>query len=105
MKYKGYVARIGFDDTDRVFVGRLVGVREAGAFHADTVDGLEEAFHETVDHYLDMCAHLGQTPEKPYSGKFNLRLTPDLHAAVAAAAARSGKSMNQWVTEKLELGL
>ena len=102
MKYKGYVAEVGFDDADRIFVGRLIGVREAGAFHADTVAGLTQAFEETVDHYLEICAGLGQEPAKPYSGKFNVRLQPDLHAAVAAAAARRGVSMNQFVSEALE---
>jgi predicted HicB family RNase H-like nuclease len=35
------------------------------------------------------------------SQSFNLRLSPDDHARVAAAAAAAGKSMNTWVVEVL----
>lgn len=105
MKYRGYTAHIEFDDTDRIFVGRLVGVREAGSFHADNVTDLENAFCATVDHYLEMCERLGQEPAIPYSGKFNVRLSPALHAAVAAAAEKGGVSMNRWISEKLRHSL
>ena len=69
MKYKGYVAEVEFDDADQIFVGRLIGVREAGAFHADTVAGLTEAFEETVDHYLEIFSDLGQEPANPNISK------------------------------------
>jgi len=44
----------------------------------------------------------GKDPNKPYSGKFNLRLSPQLHSEIAAAAAKTGKSLNQWVVDELE---
>ena len=47
MSYKGYSARIEYDDEDAIFTGRLAGIRDGVGFHADTVDGLREAFHET----------------------------------------------------------
>ncbi|MBW2050349.1 MAG: toxin-antitoxin system HicB family antitoxin, partial [Deltaproteobacteria bacterium] len=41
-------------------------------------------------------------PNKPYSGKFNLRLPPELHIKTASQAAKSDKSLNRWVIDKLE---
>jgi predicted HicB family RNase H-like nuclease len=59
MLYKGYSARIEFDEEDRIFVGHLAGIRDIVGFHGSSVDALEEAFHESVDDYLAHCVTLG----------------------------------------------
>jgi len=102
MNYKGYAARIEFDAHDRIFFGRLAGIRDIITFHGQTVDELEAAFREAVDHYLATCAKLGDEPNKPYSGKLTLRLPPNVHAAIATAAEISGKSLNKWATDVLD---
>jgi predicted HicB family RNase H-like nuclease len=66
MTYKGYQARIDYDD-DGVFTGRLAGIRDGVGFHADTVEGLREAFHEAVEDYLATCAKIVKEPQKAYS--------------------------------------
>lgn len=101
MTYKGYAARIEFDAEDRIFVGHLAGIRDSVAFHGETVNELETAFRESVDGYLVACEKLGQEPNKPFSGRVLLRLTPEAHAAAAVAAKVSGKSLNQWAAEAL----
>ena len=58
MTYKGYAARIEFDGQDRIFFGRLAGIRDIVTFHGETVDGLESAFKGAVDDYLATCAKL-----------------------------------------------
>jgi len=102
MTYKGYAARIEFDAEDRIFFGRLTGIRDMVTFHGQTVNELEAAFKEAVDHYLDTCARLGDAPNKPYSGKLTLRIPPSVHAAIASAAETSGKSLNKWVSDLLD---
>ena len=99
MTYKGYTARIDFDGDDRIFFGRLAGIRDIITFHGETVDELEAAFKEAVDDYLETCVKLGEEPNKPYSGKLTLRIPPSVHAAIATAAETSGKSLNKWVSE------
>jgi len=101
MKYKGYVSRIEFDEEDRVFVGRLVGIDDIVCFHGSTVDELETAFHESVEHYLEVSARTNRKAQKPYSGNLMLRINPDIHAAVATASQVQGKSINQWAAEVL----
>ncbi len=100
--YKGYSARIEFDAQDRLFIGHIAGVRDIVGFHADTVDGLEAAFHEAVDDYVAACNKLGQSPDKPYSGRVMLRLRPDVHARASARAQVEGMSFNQWAARVLE---
>lgn len=102
MSYKGYVARIEFDERDDIFVGRLLGVRDIISFHAESVAGLRAEFHMAVDDYLHDCAERGVSPEKPASGKVMLRIRPEIHAAATVAAQAAGKSLNQWADEVFE---
>jgi len=101
MKYRGYIARIEYDEEDRVFVGHLAGIRDIVGFHGTTVSELENAFHESVDNYIAISEETGRSPQKPYSGKLMLRVPPEVHAAVATAAQVHGKSINQWASDTL----
>lgn len=101
MTYKGYAARIEYDDEDGIFVGRIAGIRDGVGFHADTVDRLREAFHEAVEDYIDTCARIGKEPQKTYSGQVMFRVSPEVHRKAAQAAELSGKSLNQWAEEVL----
>jgi len=102
MNYKGYSARVEFDEADGVFVGRIAGIRDGVGFHADTVEGLRAAFHEAVDDYVETCARLGKEPQKSYSGQVMFRLPPEVHRRAALAAEVAGKSLNQWAEEVID---
>lgn len=101
MKYKSYIARIEYDEEDRIFVGHLAGIKDIVGFHGATVTELEDAFHESVDNYIAISEKTGRIAQKPYSGKLMLRVSSDIHAAVATAAQVHGKSINQWASEVL----
>lgn len=101
MNYKGYSARIEYDDADEIFFGRIAGITDGVSFHADTVKDLKAAFHEAVNDYIRTCAVIGKPPQKSYSGKLMLRVSPEVHAAAARAAELSGKSLNAWGEEAL----
>lgn len=101
LTYKGYAARVEFDAEDHILVGRLAGIEDIVTFHGASVDEVEAAFHDAVDHYLATSEKLGRKAQKPYSGRLMLRVAPDLHARVAVAAAVAGKSLNQWAAETL----
>jgi predicted HicB family RNase H-like nuclease len=100
MLYKGYSARIEFDEEDRIFVGHLAGIRDIVGFHGSSVDALEEAFHEAVDDYLAHCAKLGLPANKPFSGRVLLRIPPEVHARASVAAQVAG--LNQWAANVLQ---
>ena len=101
MTYKGYSARIEYDDEDGILFGQIAGIRDGVGFHADTVEDLRTAFHEAVDDYLETCVKAGKEPQKPYSGKVMFRVSPELHRKAALAAELAGKSLNQWAEEAL----
>ena len=101
MEYKGYIGHVEFDDEADIFHGEVINTRDVITFQGKTVDEIKQAFLDSVEDYLDYCAKLGQTPEKPFTGKFMLRIPPDLHRKVYVAAKQSGESINAWIKEQL----
>ncbi len=65
MKYKGYEAKIEYDDEDRLFFGRVINIKDVIVFDGLSVDELEQSFHKVIDEYLTDCQVLNKTPEKP----------------------------------------
>ena len=92
MTYKGYTARIEYDDEDGIFTGRIGGIRDVVGFHADTVGALREAFQEAVEDYLEACAATGKEPQKAYSGQVMFRINPEVHRKAALALDATVKS-------------
>ena len=101
MEYKGYVGQVDFDNDANIFHGEVINLRDVVTFQGSTVGELRKAFEESVDDYLDFCAERGESPEKPYSGKFMVRLEPELHKMLAIRARKERKSLNAWVHDTL----
>jgi len=102
MIYKGYSAKVEYDDSVKVFHGHVIGLKDVVTFEGSTVKELEKEFRTSVDTYLDFCAAQGRRPEKPYSGEFRLRLDPALHRQLALAAETTGESLNGYVVRQLQ---
>lgn len=96
--YKGYTGAVEVDQNAGILAGRVLDLDAVLTFEGDTVRQAEQAFHDTVDDYLNWCKERGMQPEKPYSGTLYVRTTPAIHRAAAAAAAREHQSLNAWVT-------
>jgi predicted HicB family RNase H-like nuclease len=101
LEYKGYSGVLEVDDEVGVLFGRVIGLRDVITFEGDTVPEAVQAFHDSVDDYLTLCAKRGEKPEKPFSGKFLVRIKQDLHRALANMAELRGMSMNALVEEAL----
>ena len=102
MTYKGYTARVEYDERDNISVGRILGIRNMISFHGVTVAELRAEFELAVKDYLADCKQQGIHPEKPASGKLLLRVPPEVHGRALIAAQAAGKSLNQWATEALQ---
>lgn len=105
LSHKNFHARVEFDAEDDLFVGHIAGINDVVGFHGDSVDALKTAFREAVDDYIETCRKVGKQPERAYSGKLMLRVSPDLHAQAARAAELSGKSLNQWGEDLLRAAI
>lgn len=102
MKYKDYEAVIQFDEDDQVLHGRVINVRDVISFHGESIEEVRQAFEQAVDDYLADCAEQGQHPDKPFSGKFVVRVKPDTHRRAAILAAREHISLNAWLAKAVE---
>ena len=101
LKYKNYSGVVEYDSDGKIFTGEVIGLRDVITFQGRTPEELERSFQESVDFYLEMCQKDGVSPQKPYSGRFNVRLTPEMHMRIAEKAAQERVSLNQWVAEAL----
>lgn len=102
MKYKGYTGHVEYDDEAKIFHGEVLGIKDVVTFQGTTVDEIEQAFKDSVDDYLAFCAERGEEPDKPFSGKFNLRIPPELHAKLSVAAHLQGESLNHYIMKMLQ---
>lgn len=102
LSYKGYTGHVEYDDEAGIFHGEVLDLKDVITFQGRSVEEIERAFRESVDDYLEFCEQRGEEPDKPFSGRLMLRLPPHLHRKVHVSAVREGKSLNQWIAERLE---
>ena len=102
MDINGYRATIQYDPEIEMFRGEFIGLNGGADFYAKDIDGLRREGETSLKVFLDMCREDGVEPRKEYSGKFNLRVPPEVHAEISAIAAAAGKSLNQCVTDMLK---
>lgn len=99
LTYKDYIAQVEFDDKAETFYGEVINTRDVITFEGASVKELKKAFKDSVEDYLAFCAERNEAPDKPFSGKFNLRLDPELHKKAFVFAKKKRLSLNQLVME------
>lgn len=97
IEYRGYIGSVEFSAEDSVFFGKVQGIRSLISYEGTNAAELLEDFHGAVDEYLEMCAEEGVEPEKAYKGSFNVRVSPELHQAIAVHALARQVSLNSLV--------
>lgn len=105
MEYKGYIGKVEIDDDIGILYGEVINVRDVITFEGNSVAEVQQAFRESVDDYLDFCEKRNESPEKPFSGRFLIRLPVELHRKAYIQAKLQDKSLNSWVTEIVEQAL
>ncbi len=102
MEYKSYIGKVEIDEEAGILYGEVINVRDVITFEGTSVDEVQTAFRESVDDYLEFCTQRGEAPEKPFSGKFVVRLPTELHRKAYIQAKLADKSLNGWVTDVLQ---
>lgn len=97
MEYKGYEGVAEFDSDAGVFCGQVIGIRDVITFEGVSVVELQQAFHDSIDDYIEFCESRGKCPEEPFSGRFVAQIPSDLHKKVSVAAERCGQTLNDWI--------
>lgn len=101
MIYKGFSAHIEFDEEAGFFHGEVIDTKDVITFQGSSVKELNKTFKDSVDDYLEFCKSRSEEPDKPFSGKFVLRLPKSLHRKIYIKAVKNGQSLNNFITQSL----
>ncbi|WP_271853363.1 type II toxin-antitoxin system HicB family antitoxin [Planococcus maritimus] len=101
LTYKGYTGKVQVDLEADILHGEVIDLKDVITFQGESVSEVTTAFKDSIDDYIEFCELEGVEPEKPFSGKFIVRLTPEQHRLITVAAASSGSSLNSWVSKNL----
>jgi predicted HicB family RNase H-like nuclease len=102
LSYNGYTGSVNFSEEDNVFFGKLEGINALVNYEGESVAELKNAFKEAVDDYLEFCKAENIAPEKPYSGKISIIVSPEIHNTIARLAQKNGISVNAFVNTAIE---
>jgi len=102
LNYKGYIGAVKFDEEAEIFHGEVLNIRDVITFQGSAVKSLKKAFKDSINDYLVFCEERGESPERPFSGRFNIRLDPELHREAYIAAKAAGMSLNTWVVDAIK---
>jgi len=102
LEYNGYIAKIDFDNDLDCFVGEVVNIRDVITFQGCSAKELKDEFKKSVSCYLEFCSKKNKTPDKPFSGKLLVRVSPDVHREIYTIAKSNGISVNKWVAMTLQ---
>ena len=99
IEYKGYIGSVEFSEADRVFFGKVQGIRSLISYEGTNAEELLDDFHGAVDDYLALCEAEGTKPETAYKGSLNVRLGEELHRRAAIYAVTHRQSLNSFIEE------
>ena len=102
MTVDGYSARIEYDAEQDLFRGEILGLNGGADFYGKNPKELRAEFKKSLQVFLDVCREKGIEPRKSYSGKFNLRISRELHERLALRAEAEGKSINALAQEAIQ---
>lgn len=96
-----YLKIVEWSAEDKCFVGRCPGLFFGGC-HGDDESKVFRQLRQLVEeHVAELIANKEALPDatagKIYSGKFLVRVGPDLHQKAAVKALARGESLNQFV--------
>lgn len=103
MTVDGFHAKIEYDEELDLFRGEILGLNGGADFYGKNPKELRSEFKKSLQVFLDVCQEKGIEPKRKFSGKFNLRISPELHEQLAIAAQAQGKSINLLAQEALQL--
>ena len=108
LKDDHYTYRVTWSEDDGEYVGLCVEFASLSWLATTPEAALKGIRRVVADAVEDMQAHGEKAPEpiacKQYSGKFMVRVPPEVHRSLAMQAAESGVSLNRLVSSKLVHG-
>lgn len=76
LEYKNYIGSVDFSPDDRVFHGKILGIKDMILFEGSTVGELEKDFYNAVDDYLGDVLNTTAETKNPKISKANRKPKP-----------------------------
>lgn len=102
MSFKGYQGTVETSLADGVLHGKVLFINDLVTYEAHTLSQLKQEFEAAVEDYLHTCQEVGKPPNKPCSGQFNVRISPELHKRALMRALAQASPLNTVVVQALE---
>ena len=101
-----YLKIVEWSEADQAYVGRVPGLA-LGGVHGDDEAEVYRSLCQVVQEWVDLIEQEGAplppaTAGRSYSGKFNLRVGPELHERLTIESNKIGESLNQYCVRKLK---
>lgn len=102
MNVDDYHAKIEYEKETDQFRGEILGISGGADFYGSSPDELRREFKKSLDDFLEVCKEQGIEPRRHFSGKFILRIPPELYEKLAMTSEAQGKSLNTFAQEALQ---
>jgi len=102
LTYKGFTGSANVSIEDNCLHGKVLFIDDIITYEGATVEELNGAFKEAVDDYVSYCERAGKSPNKPYSGTFNVRIGAELHRKAAEASSKNSLNLNEYVVKAVQ---
>jgi len=101
MEYKDFFGTVEFSAADNILFGKVLGIKGLVSYEGNSLQSLKDNFEGAIDDYLEMCATESIDPQRTYKGKFNVRVSPEIHKRLVLYSAAQGQTLNSTVEEAI----
>ena len=101
LSYRDFQGSIEISMEDNCLFGRVLHIDDVITYEGDSPQKLEESFKAAIENYLEFCKEQGVSPNRPFKGVFNVRISPDLHKKAVLFASSKGITLNEMVKDAL----
>ncbi len=103
LKHKGYIGSIEYSEEDNCLFGKVLGINKVLiSYEGNTIQELKQDFINGVEQYLESCKENGISPQKSFTGTFNVRVPVEVHGKAVMKAKSEGITLNAFVRSAIE---
>ena len=97
--YRDYEGSISYSHTDRLFYGKVLGIRSLISYEGADPEELEKDFREMLDFYLESSEEDGIPIEVPEKESWDIQLGKDLYQKAFLYAIKHDQTLEDLVVE------
>lgn len=103
--YRGFIGQIDYDNEHQLLIGEVINATDLLEFNGQSADEIRQNFQQCIDEYLAFHKDVAGVRPIPFVGSFTVCLTTDKQDKVIKAAQKQGKSVFQWLNQRVDSDL